>query len=1055
MRLLQYSESGELSIHSFEEGDIPPYAILSHTWGADRDEVTFADIRTGDGKTKLGYKKILFCGRQAQHDGLQYFWINTCCIDKASKAELAFSIRSMFRWYRNAARCYVYLSDVFSQPLLAAPRHHDARWPFWIWMVSILYTVSGWYSSTMQRYFYSRQVLCTLVGNDVVHSEQTPEITLQKSRWFTRGWTLQELLAPSVVEFFSKEGTKLGDKLSLAKEVREVTGIPCSALQGKPLSGFSVNERISWNEHRTTKIPTDRAYSLMGILGVSLSPFDGESPAEAMKRVTDEAEKQDKCLRDIRQTDPRDDKKRIEDTKGGLLADSYRWVLDNPTFQQWEQRLDSRLLWVKGDPGKGKTMLLCGIIDELHNSMPRSALLSYFFCQATDPCINSATAVLRGLLYMLIHQQPSLMSHVRRKHDHTGKDLFKDANAWVALTGIFADVLQDTGLSKTYLVIDALDECMTDRPKLLRFIAEQSSAASRVKWIVSSRNWPAIEEQLERAEHKTRLSLELNAESVAAAVDVFIQQKVDQLAQEKQYKEELQHAVLQHLKSNANDTFLWVALVCQDLKATPKWNVRKKLAQFPPGLDSLYKQMLQQIIKSDSADVCLQVLAVTAVLYRPVTVAELVVLTEQLADFVNDLDSVREIIGLCGSFLTLRNDTVYFVHQSAKDFLGTEALNKVFPDGKDRVHQDIFAKSLAILHKTLHRDIYNLQALGYRIEDVKPPLPDPLAVSRYPCAYWIDHFCDSIDKIQTHSATNHEHARTTDAFLRQRYLYWLEALSLCSSMAKGIVLMTRLWYLVQGLGDTKVLTGIVYDARRFIMYHKEAIEKYPLQAYASALLFSPADSMTRRLFQHEEPSSIAVKPAISNGWSACLQTLEGHSSYVRSVAFLHDSTWLASASGDRTVKIWDASSGTCLHTLEGHSRDVSSVAFSHDSTWLASASGDRTVKIWDASSGACLSTINVGTGLQYLSFDSTSTLIHTEIGTVTLSTSQITDRVDVTASELQCQGAGLSPDSIWVMRSGSNILWIPSEYRPSCSAVSETHVGMGVGSGRVWLCQVT
>jgi hypothetical protein len=167
-------------------------------------------------------------------------------------------------------------------------------------------------------------------------------------------------------------------------------------------------------------------------------------------------------------------------------------------------------------------MLLCGIIDELHNSMPRSALLSYFFCQATDPRINSATAVLQGLLYMLIHQQPSLVSHVCKRHDHAGKALFKDANAWVALTEIFADVLQDPQLRSTYLIINALDECVTNLLKLLHFIAKQSSASFRVKWIVSSCNWPEIEEQLEQAGHKARLSLKLNAESVSAAVGVFI-----------------------------------------------------------------------------------------------------------------------------------------------------------------------------------------------------------------------------------------------------------------------------------------------------------------------------------------------------------------------------------------------------------------------------------------------------------------------------------------------------------------------------------------------------
>lgn len=161
----------------------------------------------------------------------------------------------------------------------------------------------------------------------------------------------------------------------------------------------------------------------------------------------------------------------------------------------------------------------------------------------------------------------------------------------------------------------------------------------------------------------------------------------------------------------------------------------KKLYHFPPGLDSLYMRMLQQISESDIAKICLQVLAVTAILYGPITVAELVVLTTQLADFTNDLESVREIICLCGSFLTLQNDTVYFVHQSAKDFLVTKASKNVFPNGAECIHQDIFQKSLTVLQKTLRRDMYNLQAPGYPIEDVKPPILDPLATSRYLCIY--------------------------------------------------------------------------------------------------------------------------------------------------------------------------------------------------------------------------------------------------------------------------------------------------------------------------------
>jgi hypothetical protein len=115
-------------------------------------------------------------------------------------------------------------------------------------------------------------------------------------------------------------------------------------------------------------------------------------------------------------------------------------------------------------------MVLCGIVNELKKSMAKTDLLSYFFCQATDSRINNATAVLRGLVYLLVDQQPSLISHVRKKHDHAGKTLFEDANAWVALSEIFTSILQDPSLNSTYLIIDALDECETGLPQLLGLI---------------------------------------------------------------------------------------------------------------------------------------------------------------------------------------------------------------------------------------------------------------------------------------------------------------------------------------------------------------------------------------------------------------------------------------------------------------------------------------------------------------------------------------------------------------------------------------------------------
>ncbi|KAF2628724.1 HET-domain-containing protein [Macroventuria anomochaeta] len=190
------------------ESTIPPYAILSHTWGADKDEVTFADLVTGNSKAKRGYEKIRFCGQQAQQDNLQHFWVDTCCTNKMDKAELSYAIQSMFRWYQNATKCYVYLS----------------------------------------------------------------EPAFRSSQWFTRGWTLQELLAPSIVEFYSQEWEKLGDKGSLKLLIRKITSIPYEVLNGAPLSRSSIGDRLRWKGGRVTKHEEDGAYSLQGILDVELAP---------------------------------------------------------------------------------------------------------------------------------------------------------------------------------------------------------------------------------------------------------------------------------------------------------------------------------------------------------------------------------------------------------------------------------------------------------------------------------------------------------------------------------------------------------------------------------------------------------------------------------------------------------------------------------------------------------------------------------------------------------------------------------------------------------------
>ena len=498
----------------------------------------------------------------------------------------------------------------------------------------------------------------------------------------------------------------------------------------------------------------------------------------------------------MRTTDPREDKKRIQESKGGLLQDSYRWIFKHVDYRKWRNNEGDRVLWIKGDPGKGKTMLLCGIIDEMSPSTRledkgATTLLSFFFCQATDSRINNAAAVLRGLIYMLVNQKRSLLFHVRKSYDDAGKALFEDANAWVALCGIFTRILQDPSLGSTYFIIDALDECKADLPKLLDFIVQASDIAPRIRWVISSRNWPEIEEQLQGNRQKMTLCLELNPKSVSAAVKTYIFYKTNQLAEENRYNEGTRKAVEQHLVSNACDTFLWVALVCQNLRRVKQWIVPAKLKEFPPGLDQLYDRMLSQIYDSpDYADLCKQILAITSTVYRPITLEQISSLVENPLDNPDDHEFWEYVIGLCGSFLTLRESTIYFVHQSAKDFLLEKACNHIFPSGENRVHYNLFKRSLQVMSTTLRRDVYGLERPGVFIEQVKQPEPDPLAVARYSCIHWGDHLMDS--DVRENEISDLKDGGLVCSFLGTSYLYWLEALSLMNKMTNGIAMIIKL-----------------------------------------------------------------------------------------------------------------------------------------------------------------------------------------------------------------------------------------------------------------------
>lgn len=219
MRLL---DTSTLELHEFlgdiESQQFPRYAILSHTWG--EEECSLSDMSLPGVGQKAGFKKIKFCCEQAVKDGLQWAWVDTCCIDKTSTAELSEAINSMFRWYRQSVVCYVYLADV---------QHTD--------------------------------------GQDLAHS-----------RWLTRGWTLQELIAPRKIQFYDRSWCFIGAKSDsrIFERLTRATGIGKSTLLGGQLEYVPIATKMSWAANRSTTRVEDAAYCLLGLFDVNMPLLYGE-----------------------------------------------------------------------------------------------------------------------------------------------------------------------------------------------------------------------------------------------------------------------------------------------------------------------------------------------------------------------------------------------------------------------------------------------------------------------------------------------------------------------------------------------------------------------------------------------------------------------------------------------------------------------------------------------------------------------------------------------------------------------------------------------------------
>lgn len=503
-------------------------------------------------------------------------------------------------------------------------------------------------------------------------------------------------------------------------------------------------------------------------------------------RTTEDYQDFQKRLQAIRRVDPQATVKTIESLKESAMDDLYTWVFETEQFKKfvsWEEGAPKRL-WISGQAGTGKTMLSLGTIRELQTrgfKEPDPPTILYFFCQNADANLNNGAAVLQSLVWMLLQQQPHLSTHLDEQFSHSGRIFISDSNSFATWCDILTSMLRDS--NRVIIAIDALDECEErSRRQLLRFLSGMITKKGmfHVKWFITSRPLLEIPDSRPETTLQYHTLLTLDDQILIPWINAYIDRKVQVLRDKADNKERVDR-IKDQLHERASNTYIWVSLVFGEIEDAPEVRWQKIIKHTPSELNDLYESLLQQLPWPE----CKTVLSVAMVARRPLSLWEI----EQLTGMETGVNAGRDYVTGCRSFLSIRDGTVYFIHQSAQDWL---LLNQHHlrngssqdPDVFEKcVHREIFNNSLKGMRETLKENIYQLPYYGVLSAEVKIPSRDPLAAIRYSCQYWAYHLKEAevvpiVDML---------------GFLRLHFLHWLEALALMRIILEtvGIIEMLR------------------------------------------------------------------------------------------------------------------------------------------------------------------------------------------------------------------------------------------------------------------------
>ncbi|KAI5357718.1 Putative NACHT nucleoside triphosphatase, heterokaryon incompatibility [Septoria linicola] len=575
-----------LNVHTLELEDflhdVPHYVVASHRWALG-DEATTQDVKNKRNMHKSGYQKVAGFARYVREriDNIDWIWIDTCCVNQDSSQEVTEAVNSMFRWYTEAELCIAYLIDV-------------------------------------------------------VNADDKSEF--RNSNWFQRGWTLQELLAPSLVIFVSqrwelighkgKHGWRIwdGDCVSLEPDIASITKIPEPVLRNyDDCKGLTTEEKLAWIGARETTREEDLSYCLLGIFNVAMPVIYGEGADSARQRLLRKifkfSQQRDQFNRKVvnwfSPPDPwvnhASARRRHEDQTGA-------WLLDSKHYQHWKSS-SSGHIWLYGKPGCGKTVLCSTVIEDIrprYESSTNVGLGIYYF-SFSDSQKQSYENLLFSLVVQLGWKEPA-QSTLFQLYDKPNRSI---PHAEVLETILTSAIKQ---FDEVFLLLDALDECAEDneeRRNLLDFLDRLAQANSNLKIFATSRLSMDIKASMEVL---GAAPFHVDVHAVNADIRDYVKNELSRDRKLNGLDDRMKAMIRDTLAQKAEGMFRWAICQLQELKklkSTKPKRLSEALTTLPRTLDETYERMLVRIEEMDRTD-ALTALRWLAFSHRPLTLGELV-----------------------------------------------------------------------------------------------------------------------------------------------------------------------------------------------------------------------------------------------------------------------------------------------------------------------------------------------------------------------------------------------------------------------------------------------